>query len=1024
MADSKQFKFVSPGIYVNEIDNSQRPGPPAAVGPVIIGRFARGPSLRPVPVSTFAEFVEQFGNPVPGKSGGDVWRDGNAIAPCYASYAAQAWLASTPRAQIVRLLGRSHDDASTGQPAEAGWKVGVEPVDAGAGTSWTSGSAYGMFIFESGSDVKTTMTSGTLAAIFYLKDGAVELSGAQVNTTDVSNSGSALMVKNVAKGHTFRVLVKDSSGGVVEDCEVGLDPDDKRYIRDRLNTNPTLLNGTVSTQTKNYFLGQTFERNVIDICGTSSAAESHQAVILGLRTSASATDLASDLPWGSNLRNTQPARTGWFIGQDLGTATGSFAAATQQKLFRLEGLDDGEWCQNNVKISIEDVKASTNKQDPYGTFSVNIRKIDDKDGAPEYIERYANCTLNPNAENYIAKKIGDQYYEWTESERRWVLKGNYPVTGRFLRVRMNADVDDAATDAKYLPFGFIGAPRMLGWRMQRASANSLHLKDMSGADLDTKLSVVGKTSPAKSKGTADLFVSGASGGHDDHVYSAQFPKHPMTLSSRSGSLSDPTKTFFGLDTTRLKATDGSVTKQFEASVKDISRAFPAAGTDIVYCYAPDGVDGTAGTTVPSASGSLQPYAETSDCLAKAKGNTAQHVSASTLADQSDVFTLDDLVKDGVHAKWTQGSRYAGTSMTAVTGAYTDVLDHGFNKFTAPMFGGFDGLDILEQEPFRNSTGGNDNKSTTPPLNGRTELTGYAFNSVKMAIDAVSDADVVETNAVCAPGITNPDLTDHMLEVAEGRGDMLAIIDLEGGYVPTTEGLREDMGTVADTISNLKARDINSSYGCGYYPWVQISDTVNNAKLWVPPSVAALGVFSSTDRREELWFAPAGFTRGGLSENGAAGITVVGVRAKLNQKERDKLYDANINPIAQFPAEGIVIFGQKTLQVTTSALDRINVRRLMIFLKREISKIAATTLFDQNVSETWNRFKGPADQLLASVKGRFGLSAYKLVLDSSTTTEDLIERNIMYAKILLAPTRAIEFIALDFVIARNGASFAD
>ena len=357
------------------------------------------------------------------------------------------------------------------------------------------------------------------------------------------------------------------------------------------------------------------------------------------------------------------------------------------------------------------------------------------------------------------------------------------------------------------------------------------------------------------------------------------------------------------------------------------------------------------------------------------------------------------------------------------GSYEEVLDQGFDQFSMPLFGGFDGLDILEQEPFRNSNA-SDSVAANAPLSGRTELTSYAFNSAKMALDSVADPDVVEANAVCIPGVTNTDLTDHMLEVAEGRADMLAIMDLEGGYVPTTEGLTESMGSVTDTVNNLLTRGINSSYGCAYYPWVQIKDTVNDATLWAPPSVAALGVFSSTDRNEELWFAPAGFTRGGLSENGAAGIPVVGVRSRLNSKERDKLYEANINPIAQFPAEGIVIFGQKTLQVTPSALDRINVRRLMIFLKREISKIAATTLFDQNVQATWNRFKGPADILLASVKARYGLSAYKLVLDESTTTPDLIERNIMYAKVLLAPQKAIEFIALDFVITRSGASFAD
>tara|TARA_R100000234_G_scaffold117853_2_gene97057 strand:+ start:127 stop:705 length:579 start_codon:yes stop_codon:yes gene_type:complete len=192
---------------------------------------------------------------------------------------------------------------------------------------------------------------------------------------------------------------------------------------------------------------------------------------------------------------------------------------------------------------------------------------------------------------------------------------------------------------------------------------------------------------------------------------------------------------------------------------------------------------------------------------------------------------------------------------------------------------------------------------------------------------------------------------------------------------------------------------------------------------MPPSVAALGTFASSQARTELWFAPAGFVRGGLS-NGAAGLPVTGVSYRLTAKERDTLYAANINPIAQFPNEGIVIFGQKTLQITRSALDRINVRRLMIFIKKEISKMAATVLFDPNVSVTWSRFTSKVNPFLGSVKARFGLSEFKVVLDKTTTTDDLVDRNIMYAKIYLKPTKAIEFIALDFIITRQGASFDD
>ena len=152
--------------------------------------------------------------------------------------------------------------------------------------------------------------------------------------------------------------------------------------------------------------------------------------------------------------------------------------------------------------------------------------------------------------------------------------------------------------------------------------------------------------------------------------------------------------------------------------------------------------------------------------------------------------------------------------------------------------------------------------------------------------------------------------------------------------------------------------------------------------------------------------------------------MVGITDKLTSQDRDNLYDANINPIASFPSEGIVIFGQKTLQVTRSALDRINVRRLMIYVKKEVSRIAARLLFSPNVETTWNLFLGEVNPLMASIKTRFGLDDYKVILDKTTTTPDLIDRNTMYAKIFLKPTRAIEFIAIDFVITNSGASFQD
>ena len=352
------------------------------------------------------------------------------------------------------------------------------------------------------------------------------------------------------------------------------------------------------------------------------------------------------------------------------------------------------------------------------------------------------------------------------------------------------------------------------------------------------------------------------------------------------------------------------------------------------------------------------------------------------------------------------------------GSYKDVLDLGFDKFTVPLFGGFDGLDITEKEPFRNTF--------ITDQTSASETTNYAYNSIKRAIDTLADPEVVEMNLATIPGTTVAALTSHLIDTCEARGDSLAIIDLENDYRPKAESSASEMSRipdVANAVASLKARSINSSYGCAYFPWVQIRDSSSDTFLWAPPSIAALGTMASSERKSELWFAPAGFNRGGLTE-GSAGIPVTQTRLKLTSKDRDKLYEANINPIASFPSEGIVIFGQKTLQVTPSALDRINVRRLLIYLKKEVSRIATGILFDNNVPATWQRFTSQVEPFLASVKSRFGLSDFRVILDESTTTPDLVDRNVLYAKVMLKPARAIEFIAIDFVITRSGASFDD
>jgi hypothetical protein len=425
-------------------------------------------------------------------------------------------------------------------------------------------------------------------------------------------------------------------------------------------------------------------------------------------------------------------------------------------------------------------------------------------------------------------------------------------------------------------------------------------------------------------------------------------------------------------------------------------------------------------------------------LLRVKPGAINSFANSKLTTHQYAFTLDNIVLSGTsagaeqsaHANnvteftpafYLEGSRGTAasslTSYTALSGAAALVNDRKINKFTTVMFGGNDGLDITEGNPFRNTLLGAENA---------TALTSYAVASVERAINIISDAETTTYDLAAMPGITVPGLTNKLVEVCEERADALAVIDVEHDYQPVHEGDPSTYPILPDinqAVSKMRSRTTNSSYGCAFYPWVQTRDVPSGQMLWVPPSVVGLGTLGSSAATSELWFAPAGFNRGGLSQ-GAGGLTVTNVRTKLTSQQRDDLYDVRINPIASFPTEGIVVFGQKTLQLQRSALDRINVRRLMIFLKKKISQIANTILFDQNVQSTWNRFKGQAIPLLEDVQARFGLEDFKLILDETTTTPDLRDRNVMYAKVFLKPAKAIEFIAIDFFITNSGASFED
>jgi phage tail sheath protein FI len=244
---------------------------------------------------------------------------------------------------------------------------------------------------------------------------------------------------------------------------------------------------------------------------------------------------------------------------------------------------------------------------------------------------------------------------------------------------------------------------------------------------------------------------------------------------------------------------------------------------------------------------------------------------------------------------------------------------------------------------------------------------------------------------------------NIINNTQNRGDSIFVCDLY------------PYGAGAVTTVTAAASALNTSYAASYWPWVQTVDPDSGKNVWVPASTMIGGVFAYNDSVSEPWFAPAGINRGGLSN-------VIRAEWKLNQSQRDTLYSGKVNPIATFPGVGTVVYGQKTLQTKASALDRVNVRRLLIALKSYISQVAQNLVFEQNSIATRNQFLSQVNPYLASVQQRQGLYAFRVIMDDSNNTPDVIDRNQLVGQIYIQPTKTAEFIYLDFNILPTGATF--
>jgi phage tail sheath protein FI len=361
---------------------------------------------------------------------------------------------------------------------------------------------------------------------------------------------------------------------------------------------------------------------------------------------------------------------------------------------------------------------------------------------------------------------------------------------------------------------------------------------------------------------------------------------------------------------------------------------------------------------------------------------------------------DGLTLDPTGNPW--GTRFLDPSKD-----FADDTNKEYLNFTFPVYGGFDGLNIFDEDKF-NMT----DTAVRREMADRTNEFGVnsaTVASVRKAIDIMAEKADVDIQLLVTPGFRHENITDYAIDAVERRFDALYIMDIEEkDDTATFVTSSAQIVGLSDTISRFKGRSLDSSFAAAYFPDVIIRDPEDGTYVRCPPSVAVLGAYALNDALGAPWFAPAGFSRGRLE-------TVKETQVKLEDSNLDDLYSADINSLISRVGPGVVIFGQKTLKAAAGSLDRINVRRLLINIRRQVRVIARDTLFpDTSLSETLANFSAAVTPLLSQIQQRRGLQGFRVMIDTSTTTQADVENYTIRGKILLQPTRSGEFVSLDFL----------
>lgn len=999
--------FRSPNFFEREIDLSAPVvGTPTGTPAGIIGTANKGPAFIPITVSNWDEFTQMFGDVDPKKFG---------------PYAAKEFLKHRQALTYLRVLGAGSvtSDAdilayeSTGRVTNAGLKIEGNTAThdsrgrhTGAVQFLTarhqvqSAESYGFPMFTDNTSFSGTivnlvrgmimLASGARVMVLNGNESAIgAFTAAGPDDCASISSGKFKLVISSTLGDSF--YKQDGSSGV-KIFTASLDPSSDDYYAKILNTNPDRF---VAEQ---HLLYADFPVDA------ELASVTEVAILSGtINTSTSGGETTTPFRkiFGAFDTRYQTPSTPWFISQPFGR--------TEYELFKFETLDDGEYANTLYKVSISDILRSVDDSNQYGTFSIEIRDWNDTDTNPVILEKFVNCNLDPNSDNYVAKKIGDRKVNYnfdatSDSEKRIVTSGRYANMSKYVRVQMADKVERSKVPETSLPFGFKGAAlpkttdtlKDYGVTVARARINGV----LSGSCASLSGSIVPPV-PLRFKVTKGDRLSTANWigqpavteiASSQFYWGVRFERvtdvlNPNTVSEKNDLLSSYTK-FLGIAKLDALLT-GSGTDEFCQNKFTLANVALGAGA-----------------------------------VANLTSSAATHMREAAYVRDA---TLDA-------SKYTiYDSGFGGNRITFATllseGTATQFNKYSpYTKFTTFFQGGYDGLNFLDKNARRMN-----DKATSFDTSGCAETSyvspGFLTNlngvgqanstvsSYKTAINIMTDPMTVYHNILCIPGIRETFLTSYAADKVKDYGLALYVMDIPS-YNDSDSRLYDD-DTARPSLNYTRAefdtRVIDNNYAAAYYPDFSLDDTQNNRRVNVPASIAAIGALAFNDKVRYPWFAPAGFNRASLD-------FVKNVKVRLNVLDRDELYESRINPIATFPRQGYVIWGQKTLQIKNSSLNRVNVRRMVLEVKRLILELSRKLVFEQNTPEVRNDFVSQATLRLALIQAQQGIEQFKVVMNETNNTQQDIDLNRLNGKIIVVPTKTIESIAIDFIITNSGIQF--